>query len=66
MLSGFQLRYVYFLDKSYRKRLTVPELPFSAIDEAGAGMYKGQNVTQAERHAIKTINNAKPTEPKTD
>lgn len=66
VLDGFQLRYVYFLDKSYRKRLTVPELPFSAIDEAGAGMYKGQNVTQAERHAIKTINNAKPTEPKTD
>lgn len=54
ILNGFQLRYVYFLDKSYRKRLTVPELPFSAIDEAGAGMYKGQNVTQAERHAIKT------------
>lgn len=54
ILDGFQLRYIYFLDKSYRKRLTVPELPFSAIDEAGAGMYKGQNITQAERHAIKT------------
>lgn len=53
-LEGFQLRYVYFLDKSYRKRLTVPELPFSAIDEAGAGMYKGENILQSERHAIKT------------
>ena len=53
-LQGFQLRYIYFLDKSCRKRLTVPELPFAAIDEAGVGMYKGQNITQAERHAIKT------------
>ena len=40
-LEGFQLRYIYFLDKSYRKRLTVPELPYSAIKEAGAGMYLG-------------------------
>lgn len=53
---GFQLRYVYFLDKSYRKRLTVPEIPFSKIDEFGAGMYKGERVAQAERHAIKTVN----------
>lgn len=40
-LPGFQLRYIYFLDPSYRERLTVPELPYSAIDEAGARMYKG-------------------------
>lgn len=39
---GYQLRYIYFLDKSYRKNLTVPELPFSKIDEMGAGMYKGK------------------------
>lgn len=54
ILSGFQLRYIYFIDKSYRKRLTVPEIPFSKIDELGAGMYKGEKVTLAERHAIKT------------
>ena len=53
-VNGFQLRYVYFIDKSYRERLTVPELPFSKIDEMGAGMYKGENVTRAERHAKKT------------
>lgn len=53
-LKGFQLRYIYFLDRKYRARLSVPELPFSAIDEMHAGMYKGQCVTQAERHAIKT------------
>ena len=51
---GFMLRYIYFIDKRCREKLTVPELPFSVIDEVGAGMYKGQNITQAERHAIKT------------
>lgn len=50
MLPGFQLRYIYFIDKSYRARLTVPEIPYSRIDELGAGMYKGQRITVAERH----------------
>lgn len=49
-IAGFQLRYIYFLDKSYRERLTVPEIPFSKIDEVGAGMYKGKKVTRAERN----------------
>ena len=53
ILTGFQLRYIYFIDKSYRKRLTVPEIPFSMIDEMGAGMYKGERITQAERHIDK-------------
>jgi hypothetical protein len=41
-LPGFQLRYVYFLNPAARERLTVPILPFSAIDGAGARMYKGK------------------------
>jgi len=41
-LQGFQLRYMYFLDPSYRARLTVPELPYSEIEKRGAKMYKGQ------------------------
>lgn len=41
-LPGYQLRYIYFLDPSYRSRLTVDELPYSAIAEAGAGMYRGE------------------------
>jgi hypothetical protein len=49
-VKGYQLRYIYFIDKQYRKRLTVPEIPFSRIDEMGAGMYKGENVTRAERN----------------
>lgn len=53
LLEGFNLRYIYFIDKSYRNRLTVEEIPFSKIDEVGAGMYKGEKVTQAERHIDK-------------
>ena len=49
-VPGYQLRYIYFIDKKWRKRLTGPEIPFQNIDEMGAGMYKGQHVTQAERH----------------
>lgn len=41
-LPGFQLRYIYFLDPTARKRLTVPILPFSDIDRLGAGMYRGK------------------------
>lgn len=40
-LEGFQLRYVYFLDQTWRNRLTVKEIPFSQIAEMGATMYKG-------------------------
>jgi hypothetical protein len=53
-IEGFQLRYIYFIDKKYRSYLTVQEIPFTEIDKLGAGMYKGQNITRAERHAIKT------------
>ena len=54
ILEGHQLRYIYFIDKAYRKRLAVPEIPFSEIDKYGAGMYKGEKITRAERHEIKT------------
>lgn len=48
-LDGYMFRYVYFIDKSYRKRLAVPEIPFSKIDEIGAGMYKGEKVSVESR-----------------
>ena len=44
-LQGFQLRYIYFIDPTYRARLTVPELPYSTIEAMGAKMYKGQRPT---------------------
>lgn len=50
ILKGYQLRYIYFIDKAYREKLTVPEIPFSKIDEIGAGMYKGEKITVEERH----------------
>lgn len=40
-LDGYMLRYIYFIDKSKEKDLTVPVLPFSMIDEMNARMYKG-------------------------
>ena len=43
-LHGFQLRYIYFIDPASRQRLTVPELPYSAIADAGARMYKGERL----------------------
>ena len=49
-IPGYQLRYLYFIDPACRARLTVPEIPFSRIDELGAGMYKGEKITLAERH----------------
>jgi len=45
-LPGNQLRYIYFIDKSYRKRLTVDEIPFDVIKQKKASMYKGE-FTQA-------------------
>jgi len=43
-MPGYQLRYIYFLNQAARQRLTVPILPFSKIDEMGAGMYKGKSI----------------------
>lgn len=55
ILKGFQLRYIYLIDKSCK--ITVPILPFSKIDELGAGMYKGKKITLAERqqHAAEAL-----------
>ena len=47
--EGYQLKYVYLIDKSCV--LTKPEIPFSEIDEIGAGMYKGEKITLQERRA---------------
>jgi len=38
-VEGFQLRYIYLIDKTCK--ITVPIIPFSEIEKAGAGMYKG-------------------------
>ena len=43
-LEGYQLRYVYFLDPTWRARLTVPELPYSEIERMGARMVRGERL----------------------
>lgn len=50
-LEGFQLRYIYLLDKT--AQLTVPIIPYSKIDEIGAGMYLGEKITVAQRNQSK-------------
>ena len=40
-VEGYQFRYIYFIDKSCKDKLTVPIIPFSKIKELGIGMYKG-------------------------
>lgn len=44
VLQGYQLRYVYFIDKAYKEKLTVPILPFSEIDKMNAKMYRGKRL----------------------
>lgn len=40
-LEGYQLKYVYFIDKASKAQLSVPEIPYSKIKELGISMYKG-------------------------
>ena len=56
-LSGFQLRYIYLLDKTCK--INVPIIPFSKIDELGAGMHKGKKITIAERKRAHEVNTDK-------
>lgn len=53
MLPGFQVRYMYFQNPEARKRLTVQELPYSAIVDAGASMYRG--VSRAGSSISRTV-----------
>lgn len=50
-LEGFQLRYVRFVDPTWRPRLTVRPLPYSAIGEAGACMYRGERAGSIDSDA---------------
>lgn len=49
-IEGKQLKYIYLIDKACS--LNVDEIPFSKIDESGAGMYKGKKISLAERKAL--------------
>lgn len=49
-LDGFQLRYIYLIDKNCK--IMVPIINFKEIDKMGAGMYKGQKISLTERKAL--------------
>ena len=63
-IRGYQLRYIYFLNDSAKARLTVPIIPFSKIDEMGAGMYKGKpkRLTEANSGVQPESGGATPTQ----
>lgn len=46
-LQGFQNRYIYLIDK--KAKINSKIIPFSKIDEMGAGMYKGEKIKISER-----------------
>lgn len=46
-LKGFQNRYIYLIDKNCKLNCDV--IPFSEIDNKGAGMYKGEKITLQDR-----------------
>lgn len=48
-LPGFQLRYIYFLHADALARLREPAIPYSRIDEMGAGMYRGERRTRVKQ-----------------
>jgi len=48
VIEGYQFRYIKLLQDGLKLNCKI--LPFSIIDEMGAGMYRGKNITQAERH----------------
>lgn len=56
-LEGYQLRYIYLIDKSCK--LTVPILPFSEIDKHNARMYKGKRLTSIDGDATDLSNQEK-------
>ncbi len=61
-LEGFQLRYIYFVDPSYRQQLTVPILPFDAIEKAGARMYRGERLDILAGEATSVASGDQPEE----
>jgi len=47
-VDGFQLRYIYLIDK--KAQLNCEDLAFTEIDKKGAGMYKGEKIKLSERN----------------
>lgn len=56
--KGFQLRYIKILSPD--AKILVPIIPFSKIDEVGAGMYLGKVSTRESRHKKKEPSEESP------
>lgn len=52
-IKGFQLRYIYLIDKTCK--INAPIIPFEKIDEVGAGMYKGEKISLQERKNAQVV-----------
>ena len=52
-ITGFQLRYIYIIDKSCH--LNTNDLSFSEIDKLNAGMYRGEKISVKERKHKRVI-----------
>lgn len=59
-IKGNMLKYVYFIDRSYEKNLTVPVLSFSMIDKMNARMYKGQKYVKDNACLVQQQNGVFP------
>lgn len=51
--EGYQFKYIYLIDKGCK--ITKPIIPFSKIDEIGAGMYKGKKISLTERKNAREV-----------
>ena len=51
LLPGQQLKYLYFLDPAAEADLQVPVIPYSALADAGVGMYMGKQREKQARMA---------------
>lgn len=61
-LNGYNLRYIYFLDKSYKDKLTVPIIPFDEIKKRGISMYKGKRLKEEDLSVQDKLGGAVPTQ----
>lgn len=52
-IDGFQLRYIYLIDKTCT--LNCQSLPFDEIEKAGATMYKGEKLNMREKHKSNAV-----------
>jgi len=61
LVPGFQVRYIKFLDPSWRSRLVPEALPYSEIVRRGASMYLGMRPSNGEPVGPPQVGGSSPT-----